>query len=132
MNTESSYVGGAHGNYYENAEVFDTQKGKVLELKDVVKDYDKVYQYVLKYLKENYDEERFFEDYEQWIEEMFYEPDGAMASPIEWYLTLEGMEFVFNPYVNICKASVGIANIVNQSGLSNILMLYPRKLNCTS
>ena len=99
VNTESSYVGGAHGNYYENAEVFDTQKGKVLELKDVVKDYDKVYQYVLKYLKENYDEERFFEDYEQWIEEMFYEPDGAMASPIEWYLTLEGMEFVFNPYV---------------------------------
>ena len=99
VNTESSYVGGAHGNYYENAEVFDTQKGKVLELNDVVTDYDKVYQYVMKYLKENYDEERFFEDYEEWLEEMFYEPDGAMASPIEWFYTMEGIEFVFNPYV---------------------------------
>lgn len=99
VNTETSYVGGAHGNYYENAEVFDVQKGKTLELKDVVTDYDKVYQYVVTYLKENYDEDRFFDEYEAWLEEMFYEPDGAMASPIEWYLTTEGMEFAFSPYV---------------------------------
>lgn len=99
VNTESSYVGGAHGNYYENAEVFDVQKGKILELKDVITDYEKVYQYVVNDLKENYDEEQFFEDYEAWLEEMFYEPDGAMASPVEWYFNMEGIEFVFNPYV---------------------------------
>lgn len=99
INAESSYVGGAHGSYYENAEVFDAESGEVLELSDVVTDYDKVYEFVLNSLKENYDQEMFFDDYEEWIREMFYEPGGAMASPVEWNMDMDGIVFRFSPYV---------------------------------
>lgn len=99
INAESSYVGGAHGSYYENAEVFDAESGDVLELSDVVTDYDKVYEFVLNSLKENYDQEMFFDDYEEWIREMFYEPGGAMSSPLEWNMDMDGIVFRFSPYV---------------------------------
>ena len=61
INAESSYVGGAHGSYYENAEVYDVATGETLELSDVVTDYDRVYEYVLDSLKENYGEDTFFD-----------------------------------------------------------------------
>ena len=99
VNAETSYMGGAHGSYYENAEVFDAETGEVLELADVVTDYDKVYDMVVEQLEENYEKEMFFEGYEEWVEEMFYVPDGAMTSPIEWNLDMDGMEIRFNPYV---------------------------------
>ena len=99
VNAETSYLGGAHGSYYENAEVFDSETGKALALSDVVADYDAVYEYVKNSLSENYEKERFFEGYEEWLHEMFYEPDGAMSSPLEWVMTMEGIEFRFSPYV---------------------------------
>lgn len=99
VNVENSFLGGAHGSYYENAEVFDAKTGKKLELADVVTDYDEVYSYVLDYLEKNYEKEMFFEDYEEWIEEMFYEPNGAMASPLEWNMDVDGIKIRFNPYM---------------------------------
>lgn len=99
VNAESSFVGGAHGSFYENAEVFDVESGETLELSAVVTDYDKVYEYVINGLKENYESDMFFADYEDWVHEMFYEPDGAMASPLEWTMDMEGIEFRFSPYI---------------------------------
>ncbi len=99
INAETAFLGGAHGSFYQNAEVFDAETGKSLELTDVVVDIDAVFQYVKTSLKENYEKEMFFEGYEEWLEEMFYEPGGAMASPLEWALTMEGVDFLFSPYV---------------------------------
>lgn len=99
INAETAFLGGAHGSYYENGEVFNSETGEKLELTDVVTDLDAVYQFVTESLKENYEKESFFEGYEEWLEEMFYEPGGAMSSPLEWILTMEGMEFRFSPYV---------------------------------
>ena len=99
VNTETSFMGGAHGSYYEDGEVFDAETGAVLELSDVVTDYDKVYDYVMEYLKENYETEMFFDGYEEWIQEMFYEPEGAMAAPIEWNMDMDSLDIRFNPYV---------------------------------
>lgn len=99
VNAENSFMGGAHGSYYENAEVFDVESGKALELTDVVTDYDEVYEIVVDYLEENYEKDMFFDGYEEWLEEMFYEPSGAMASPVEWNLDMDGMTIRFNPYV---------------------------------
>lgn len=98
VNTETSFMGGAHGSYYECGEVFDAETGAVLELSDVVTDYDKVYDYVMKYLKDHYEEDMFFAGYEEWIHEMFYEPDGAMAAPIEWNMDMDSLDIRFNPY----------------------------------
>lgn len=98
-NTEVGYVGGAHGSYYEAGETFDPETGKMLELTDVVTDYDALYEYVKKSLTETYEKEMFFEEYEDWLYDMFYEPDSAMASPLEWNLNREGIRFRFNPYV---------------------------------
>lgn len=99
VNAETSFMGGAHGSYYENAEVFDVASGEVLDLADVVTDYDKVYEIVVDCLDENYEKDLFFEGYEEWVEEMFYEPGGAMSSPIEWNLDMNGMKIRFNPYM---------------------------------
>lgn len=98
INAESSYVGGAHGGYYEDTEVYDVATGKTLELSDVVTDYDRVYEYVLDGLKEKYGEDTFFDEYEDWVYQMFYEPDGAMSSPLEWNMDMEGITFRFSPY----------------------------------
>ena len=88
-----------HGSYYENGEAFDTETGEMLELTEVVTDLDSVYKYVKDSLKKNYEEELFFDGYEEWLEEMFYDPEGEMSSPLEWILTTEGLEFRFSPYV---------------------------------
>lgn len=98
-NTEISYVGGAHESYYEAGETFDPETGKALELTEVVTDYDALYEYVKKSLSENYEKQMFFEEYEDWLYDMFYEQDSAMASPLEWNLNREGIRFRFNPYV---------------------------------
>ena len=63
VNAENSFMGGAHGSYYENAEVFDVESGKALELTDVVTDYDEVYEIVVDYLEENYEKDMFFDGY---------------------------------------------------------------------
>lgn len=99
VSTEVSYVGGAHGSYYEAGENFDPETGKALELSDVATDYDALYEYVKTSLREDNEKEVFFEQYEDWLYDMFYEPDSAMASPLEWNLTQEGLRFRFNPYV---------------------------------
>ncbi len=99
INAETAFLGGSHGSYYENAEVFDAVTGKALELEDVVTDLDAVYKLVAEDLAENYEKESFFEDYESWLYEMFFEPDSAMTSQVEWVLTMEGIEFRFSPYV---------------------------------
>lgn len=99
VNYENSYLGGAHGGYYANAEVFDAETGKALNLEDVVTDLDAVHAYTLDQLEANYEQSMFFEEYEEWIYEMFFEPDGAMASPLEWNMTTEGIQIRFSPYV---------------------------------
>ena len=45
VNEETAYLGGAHGSYYENGEVYDAESGEALELTDVVTDLDAVYKY---------------------------------------------------------------------------------------
>ena len=61
---ESSYLGGAHPFGATIGKTYDTQTGKELSLKDVVSDYDGIYEYVKKQLEENYDQSMFFEDYQ--------------------------------------------------------------------
>lgn len=99
INTESSYMGGAHGSYYENAEVYDVATGESLELADVVTDYDRVFEYVINSLKENNEEGTFFAEFEDSIRQMFYEPDSEMASSLEWNMNMEGITIRFSPYV---------------------------------
>ena len=99
INAESSFVGGAHGSYYEDTAVYDVATGELLALSDVVNDYDQVYEYVIDSLKEQNEEGMFFAEYEDWVHQMFYEPDGAMTSPLEWNMDMEGITFRFSPYV---------------------------------
>lgn len=67
---ESSYLGGAHSFCATIGRTYDTQTGKELSLKDVVSDYDGIYEYVKTQLEENYDQSMFFEDYQDTLQKM--------------------------------------------------------------
>lgn len=95
INTETSYLGGAHSDHYSMTEVFDTQTGETLKLTDVITDFDAVYAYVSERLKEQYEPEMFFEDYEETLYQVFYEEDAELS----WNMDMEGIRFTFNPYM---------------------------------
>ena len=64
---ESSYLGGAHSFCATIGRTYDTQTGKELSLKDVVSDYDGIYEYVKTQLEENYDQSVYQAIHHQFI-----------------------------------------------------------------
>ena len=97
-NTESSYMGGAHGSYYTKGVNFDPVSGQQLSLKDVVEDYDQVYAYTKEYLEREFDSEAFFPDYQDTLQAMFYGGDQGV-SPLEWTMDTEKVILYFSQYV---------------------------------
>ena len=97
MQTDYSWLGGAHPNTYITGITYDTQTGQELFLKDIAKDYDGIYDYVIKKLPEENDPNMFFEGYEDTVKAMFYGGDGSY-SPVQWFLTNDGVTIWFNQY----------------------------------
>ena len=97
MQTDYSWMGGAHPNTFITGITYDTQTGKELSLKDIVKDYDGVYDEVLKKLAEDNDPNMFFEGYQDMVKAMFYGGD-ADYGPVQWFLTNDGVTIWFNQY----------------------------------
>lgn len=97
FNSEISYLGGAHGNYYSNGETFDSKTGEALKLTDIVSNIDTVYELVKTQLEEQAEDNMLFDDYETVLRNMFQESDSD-TSQLEWALTTEGLEFRFSPY----------------------------------
>lgn len=97
-NSESSYLGGAHGSYYTRGGNYDPVSGRQLSLKDVVKDYDQVYEYTKDYLERENDAEAFFPDYQDTLKNMFY-GDAGEADPLEWSMDTGRILLYFNQYV---------------------------------
>ena len=67
---DSSYLGGAHGNYYYEGTTFDTMTGEELKIQDIVTDMPsfrlQATKDIDKYLQENYSD-GLFEDYQDKI-----------------------------------------------------------------
>lgn len=97
MQTDYSWLGGAHPNTYITGITYDTQTGKELSLKGIAKDYDGIYDYVLKKLAEENDPDMFFEGYEDTVKAMFYGGD-ANYGQVQWFLTNDGVTIWFNQY----------------------------------
>ena len=94
---EGSYLGGAHPFGMTTGRTYDTQIGKELSLKDVVSDYDGIYEYVKKQLEENYDQSMFFEDYQDTLQKMFYDESGDYGT-VQWTISQTGLSIYFNQY----------------------------------
>ena len=94
---ESSYLGGAHPFGATIGRTYDTQTGKELSLKDVVSDYDGIYEYVKRQLEENYDQSMFFEDYQDTLQKMFYDESGDYGT-VQWTISQTGLSIYFNQY----------------------------------
>lgn len=94
---ESSYLGGAHPFGVTIGRTYDTQTGKELSLKDVVSDYDGIYEYVKTQLEENYDQSMFFEDYQDTLQKMFYDESGDYGT-VQWTISQTGLSIYFNQY----------------------------------
>ena len=94
---ESSYLGGTHSFCATIGRTYDTQTGKELSLKDVVSDYDGIYEYVKTQLEENYDQSMFFEDYQDTLQKMFYDESGDYGT-VQWTISQTGLSIYFNQY----------------------------------
>lgn len=93
------YLGGAHPGSSLTGYTYDSQTGKQLELKDVVTDYDKVYDYVLETLKNSDYTDEAFDGWEDTVKAMFYGDsiDGYTYS-LSWTMDSKGIEIYFNTY----------------------------------
>jgi len=91
---EYAYTGGAHGNYGYTSVNFDATTGEILELNDIMEDAEGfrslAQAYLIEILESEYGEE-LFDGYEDTVAAMWdTEPT--------WYLSTEGITFVFDPY----------------------------------
>lgn len=102
----SNFEGGAHGMYGQNGYTYETETGKQLGLKDVLKDTSKLNDILEKEILENYDKEDF-EDLKGHLKH--FDPDVTeykestnggddYVYPYEWCLLPIGIEFYFEPY----------------------------------
>ena len=95
--SEESYMtGAAHPGHDIRGVNLDPRTGEFLDLKDVIADYDGLYEYTAAYLKEHYDPAVYFEEYEETLRQMFY---GEDQSSIEWTMDRSGLTLYFNTYV---------------------------------
>ena len=90
----SSFTGGAHGNYGTTGTTFDTQTGKELDISDVVVSTEDLIPILKERLETDYPDTAFF-DLDETLQAYIDEPETYQFC---WYMTSEGITFVFNPY----------------------------------
>ena len=111
--------GGAHPSTSYSSRNYDSKTGTALELKNVVTDYDAVYQYVKDELaKQQSENGYFFDDYETSLGQIFYGPNGApedgststnseeSVPTVIWYLVDDELKVVLDTY-SIAPYAVG-------------------------
>lgn len=93
----SNYSGGAHGWEGDFPRSFDVKTGKEIKFVDIVKDIDKMYDYITERLKEKYaDEWDMFIQFD--TDEDPYELYKNGTAEQGFYFNNEGITVVFNPY----------------------------------
>lgn len=99
VQSDETYLGGAHGSYFLTGLTFDTSTGELLDLKDLSDDGDAFYQ-MLK--EEIIEQSKVYPE-----QEAFYNPPGSQefAATIDdvlasdsWYFTKSGLVVVANQY----------------------------------
>ncbi len=127
-----SFTGGAHPSTAYTGYNYDPETGKVLNLQDVVTDYDGLYQAVLDALKkvnESQDNSVFFDEYEDTVKSMFYgasaddtasSEDYGLTYTLNWVMTDDGLYIIFNQY-DIAPYAAGqfVAEVPFATGLIN-------------
>ena len=93
--TTDSWYGGAHPFAYQVGFSIDSTSGKVLELEDVLTDYDAFYEEVIRALEEQENSDYFFEDWKDTLQAEFYDDPSQQ---VNWVLTRDGISVWFNQY----------------------------------
>ena len=101
LRTSTTDIGGAH-NYWEfRAWTLDPETGEILKLQDIVKNRKSLPDLIVEAMEEEYHEELSLisdDDHPEKIIEEILEK-GEETGVDTWYLTPEGLEFLFGPYV---------------------------------
>ncbi len=115
LREDYSFTGGAHPSTAYLSYNYDPETGEALTLRDVVTDYDGLYEKVLEALQKVYedsDEGTLFSDYQDTVKTMFYgtetgEVDASdtdtaeipeSAASLNWIMTEKGVDIIFNQY----------------------------------
>ncbi|MCR5624667.1 MAG: RsiV family protein, partial [Lachnospiraceae bacterium] len=89
------YWGGAHGGNLIKGHNFDSQTGEELKLTDIISDVDALPEIVENRLDDERENIDYLVDIKQYLKKYFKPKNLDM---VEWVLTSEGVEFIFNQY----------------------------------
>ncbi|MCR5545548.1 MAG: RsiV family protein, partial [Lachnospiraceae bacterium] len=92
--SNTAYLGGAHGSYGLSGVTFDTKTGKQIELTDVFTNMTELIHVIEDTLMKEYPNTQFF----NLSETMLSYLNDSETYQLCWFMTSEGVEFVFNPY----------------------------------
>ncbi len=128
IETEDTYLGGAHGSFCITGYNFDTATGEALKLENLSDDPAGFYQMVKKSIIEQ------CKKYPE--QEAFYNPVGSeeFASSIDdvlnsnsWYFTKEGLEIIANQYAIAPYAAGNFTFVIPYDELDGLLDKYAYK-----
>lgn len=117
------YMGGAHGYYYSRAYNYEPATGKELQLTDLVTDLSKLHELVVEQIKDEWDTEELFDEWEDTIAAEFETPEvlNFLAGPDTiciWFDTYD-----IAPYV--CGEIETIFAMEDYEGLFNEAYFHP-------
>lgn len=125
VQTEETYLGGAHGSNYSVGYNFDAQTGELLTIKDLSNDptgfTQAVIANVVAQCKEIPEQEGFFEPVGS---EEFAETIGALLENGSWYFAVEGLVVVANPYDIAPYAAGAFTFVIPYDELEGLLDQY--------
>lgn len=93
----SSYLGGAHPNTVYISRNYDSDTGAELNIKDIISDYDSLYNITEEILNDYEYKDEFFPDWKDTLHSCFYGSDDYPAS-LTWLVTDKGIQLIFNAY----------------------------------
>ncbi len=117
------YMGGAHGFYYGRGFNFEPETGKELKLTDLVTDIPKLHELVVAQIKDEWDTDELFEEWEDTVAAEFEDPDSLNYLAGSDTLNIWFDTYDLAPYV--CGEIQTIIAMEDCEGLFNEAYFHP-------
>lgn len=107
---DSSFTGGAHPYSFYVGYTYDSQSGKLLELKDIAADYEGIKSAVIDKIKNFEYADDLFDEWEDTVNSSFSDASGEDNSGVKWAISQSELRIIYNPY-DIGPYAMGMVDI---------------------